>query len=199
MKNKYYAYHIPSINESGILNSWEECEKKVSGRANAAYKSFKTRKEAEQWLEAGADYSFKKDFEPGIYFDAGTGRGMGVEASVTDEKGENLLSKILSHDELNEFGKLVLGNDVTNNYGELLAMKFALKLAIKKKVKKIFGDSRLVINHWSKGFVKIENVSRGTLELIDEVFDLRKKFEDSGGAVIHVAGEDNPADLGFHK
>ena len=214
MKNKYYAYRIPSSGTKGIVDNWEECEKKVSGKPNAAYKSFKTREDAEQWLEAGADYSFKKDLELGIYFDAGTGRGNGVEASVTDEKGKNLLSEALSKKELNEFGKLVLSKNETNNYGELLAMKFALELAINsdarkgrspdqkrrgKKIKKIFGDSRLVINHWSRGFVKIENVSRETLELIDEVFELREKFENSGGAVIYIAGEDNPADLGFHK
>ena len=110
-----------------------------------------------------------------------------------------MLSETLSKKELNEFGKLALAEDETNNYGELLAMKFALQIAKKKKVKKIFGDSRLVINHWSKGFVKMENVSRETLELIDEVFELREKFENSGGAVIYVSGENNPADLGFHK
>lgn len=199
MRNKYYAYQVPSSGERGIAESWNDCEKKVSGKPNAKFKSFKTKKDAEEWLEAGADYSFKKDLEPGIYFDAGTGRGNGVEVSVTNEKGENLLSEALSKKELNKFGKLVLKKDETNNYGELLAMKFALEITIKKKNKKIFGDSRLVINHWSKGFVKIENVSRETLELIDEVFELREKFENSGGAIIHVAGEDNPADLGFHR
>ena len=34
--------------------------------------------------------------EPGIYFDAGTGRGAGVEISVTDEQGKNLLHKALA-------------------------------------------------------------------------------------------------------
>ncbi len=199
MKNRYYAYYVPSSGTKGIADSWRECEKKVSGKPNAKYKGFKTKKEAKKWLELGADYSIKKECEPGVYFDAGTGRGKGVEVSVTDENGENLLSEILTKKELNKFGKLVLEKDFTNNYGELLGMKFALQIAKKKKVKKIFGDSRLVINHWSRGFVKIENVSEETLELIDEVFELREKFENSGGAVIYVAGEDNSADLGFHK
>jgi ribonuclease HI len=198
MRNKYYAYRLPS-GESGIVDNWKDCEKKVSGKPNAKFKGFPVKKEAEEWLGAGADYSVKKDLEPGIYFDAGTGRGKGVEASVTDEKGKNLLSEDLTGKKLNEFGKLVLENGFTNNYGELLAMKFALELAKKKKVKKIFGDSKLAINYWSKGFVKIENINQETLELIDEVFSLREKFEKSGGAVIHISGRDNPADLGFHK
>lgn len=199
MKSRYYAYYVPSTGKSGVTDNWQECEKLVSGKQNARYKSFKTKKEAEKWLKTGADYSFKKEVEAGIYFDAGTGRGKGVEVSVTNEKGENLLQKILPKKNLNKFGKYVLTNGLTNNYGELLALKFALKIAVKPKIKKIFGDSRIVINYWSKGFVKIENVSQETLELIDEVGVLREKFEKNGGAVIYVSGEDNPADLGFHR
>ena len=200
MKNKkYFAYYVPSTTLSGIANNWEECKEQVSGKPNARYKGFKTKKEAEEWLRAGADYSFRSDFEPGIYFDAGTGRGRGVEVSVTDEKSQNLLAEILPKKNLNKFGKYVLAGNMTNNYGELLAFSLALKIVVKKKIKKIFGDSRLVINFWSKGFVKKENVSKETLELIDEVFILRQKFEEKGGVVRRVAGDKNPADLGFHK
>jgi len=198
-QNKYYAYYIPSIGVSGLTDSWKECEKLVSGKPNARYKGFQAKKEAEEWLKIGADYYAKSEAEPGIYFDAGTGRGYGVEVSVTDEKGRNLLISIMLKKHLNEFEKYTLADNFTNNYGELLALKFALKIAIKKKVKHIFGDSRLVINYWSKGFVKIENVSKETFDLIDEVFALREKFEKKGGVIIYVAGKNNPADLGFHK
>jgi len=74
-----------------------------------------------------------------------------------------------------------------------------LEIAIKKKAKKVFGDSKLVINYWSKGCVKEENFSREFFEFIDLVMDLRKKFEKGGGAIIHISGKDNPADLGFHR
>jgi len=196
---KYFAYYISSTAANGITDSWEECKKWVFGKSNARYKSFKTKKEAEEWLKAGADYSLKNDFEQGIYFDAGTGRGEGVEVSVTNEKGRNFLDKILSKKNLNKFGKYVLGGDETNNYGELLAFDLALKIAAKKKIKKIFGDSRLVINFWSKGFVKTKNVSQKTLKLVNEVFVLREKFEKDGGKIRRISGDDNPADLGFHK
>lgn len=199
MRNKYYAYYIPLTKERDIVNNWKDCEKKVSGKAGAKYKGFILKKDAETWLKAGADYSFVKDFEPGVYFDAGTGRGQGVEVSVTDEKGKNLLENVLPAKKLNKFGKYLLGNDFTNNYGELLAFKFALEIASKKKIKKIFGDSRLVINYWSKGSVKIQNISPETLELIDEVVFLREKFEKKGGVIIYISGKDNPADLGFHR
>ncbi len=199
MKNKYYAYYIPSTDVNGITDNWKQCEKKVSGKPNARYKGFQTKKEAEEWLKIGADYSFKSEAEPGIYFDAGTGRGQGVEVSVTDEKGKNFLTEVMPKKNLNKFGKYVLAGGFTNNYGELLGCKFALEIALKKKIKKVFGDSKLVINYWSRGFVKKESFSRELFELVDEVLALKNKFEKNGGALIYISGGNNPADLGFHK
>ena len=200
MKNKkYYAYFVPRTKEQGITEDWEECRKIVSGETEAKFKSFPKLKDAEEWLSSGADYAFRKDLEPGIYFDAGTGRGDGTEISVTDEKGKDLLKEVLTKDKINKYGKHLLPQGTTNNYGELLACKFALELAVKKEVKRIFGDSKLVINYWSKAYVKEEEVNMETLDLIDEVKLLRDKFENQGGALIYIEGRDNPADLGFHK
>ncbi|TRZ64080.1 MAG: reverse transcriptase-like protein [Spirochaetia bacterium] len=199
MKNKYYAYFVPRTRGKGITDNWKNCEKMVKGETGARFKGFSEKKEAEEWLKKGANYDSKKELESGIYFDAGTGRGNGVEVSVVDENGNNLLADVLPKKELNEFGKYLLKGGETNNYGELLACKFALKIAIKKKAKKVFGDSKLVINYWSKGSVKEENFSREFFELVDSVMDLRKKFEKKGGVIIHLPGKDNPADLGFHR
>ncbi len=198
-KNNYYAYFVPRTRESGITNNWKDCEKIVKGETGARFKGFSEKKEGQEWLEKGASYDFKKELEPGIYFDAGTGRGKGVEVSVVDENGNNFLDDVFHKKELNEFGKLLLKNGETNNYGELLACRFALEIALKKKAKKVFGDSKLVINYWSKGIVKEENFSREFFEIIDSVMDLRKKFEKGGGVIIHISGKDNPADLGFHR
>ena len=100
---KYYAYFVPNGNLRGIADNWEECKKIVSGKPNAKYKGFKKIEDAEEWLKAGADYKFKKIGEPGVYFDAGTGRGKGVEVSVTDEIGKNILSEILPKNKINKF------------------------------------------------------------------------------------------------
>lgn len=199
MKNKYYAYFIPRTGESGVVDNWKDCEKMVKGEIGARFKGFLEKKEAQEWIKKGASYDSKKKLEHGIYFDAGTGRGKGVEVSVVDENSNNLLAGVLPKKKLNEFGKYLLRGGETNNYGELLACKFALEIAVKKKAKKIFGDSKLVINYWSKGFVKEENFSREFFELVDSVMDLRKKFEKKGGVIIHLPGKDNPADLGFHR
>lgn len=204
-KQKFYAYFVPGENRQGITKDWRECEMIVSGKVGARYKAFETEEEAARWLSRGAVYETKAAARPpklerGIYFDAGTGRGEGVEISVTDEKGKNLLHKALSRDELTRAGKhLIARDEVTNNYGELLALKYALRIAQKERVKKIFGDSRLVIEYWSRWRVKRKDLPKETVALADEVAALREAFEKKGGTVARVAGAENPADLGFHR
>lgn len=195
----FYAYHIPTTQKKGIAKSWRECERLVRGKAGARYKRFGTRAEAQEWLTHGADYGFKKQLEPGIYFDAGTGRGRGVEVSVTDERGNTLLSELLSRREINRYGTHDAPRGSSNNYGELLACMYALRIALKRNAKKVFGDSRLIIEFWSRGLVNQKNVSIQTACLIAEVRKLRDVFERKGGMMRYVPGDHNPADLGFHS
>lgn len=204
MRKKYYACFVPTTGKELVTDKWEQCDKLVSGVAGARYKSFDTKEAAEEWIAAGAEYGptraeRKKKLESGIYFDAGTGRGEGVEISVTDERGKNLLHKVLSKKELTKFGKHLIGREATNNYGELLAMKHALNLAIKEGVKKVFGDSKLVIDYWSKWAINKKEVAPETVALAMKVSKLREEFEKIGGEVIRVSGDLNPADLGFHR
>jgi len=196
-KKKHYAYSING--NKGITDSWPKCQKIVSGMINAKYKGFETRKEAEKWLEAGADYNLKHlAEEKGVYFDAGTGAGKGVEISVTDEKGNSLLNKILEKRKINHRGNHWIINDATNNFGELLACKYALQIALKKNIKNVFGDSKLILDYWSKGFIK-KILNKETIDLSNEVKKLRYSFEKKGGKMKHISGGSNPADLGFHK
>jgi len=196
-KKKYYAYSIDD--KKGITESWPECQKIVSGKQAARYKSFETRLEAEKWLQAGADYNLKHMAEEqGIYFDSGTGAGKGVEISVTDENGNSLLDEALKKGEINKRGNHWINSDSTNNFGELLACKYALRIAIKKDIKKVFGDSKLIIDYWSKGYIK-KDKNEETIALAEEVKKLRYEFEKQGGKIAHISGGSNPADLGFHK
>lgn len=197
---KFYAYFLPS-GGAGVTEDWKKCESMVKGKPGARYKAFDGRAAAEEWLSKGATYEAKiaPKLEPGIYFDAGTGRGAGVEVSVTDERGRNLLHKSLSREELNRFGKhLVDDPSATNNYGELLALRHALLVAKKEGKKKIFGDSRLVIDYWSQWRIKRKTVAPETVALAEEVSELREAFESEGGSVERISGDHNPADLGFH-
>jgi ribonuclease HI len=196
-KKKYYAYSINGKN--GITDNWPACQKLVSGMLNAKYKGFETKDEAERWLAAGADYSLKHTAsQKGIYFDAGTGAGKGVEISVTNEIGDSLLNKMLKKKDLNEKGHYLIAEDVTNNFGELLACKYALEIALKEDIKNIFGDSKLILDYWSKGFIKKE-MPEETISLSNEVKKLRYRFEKEGGKLSHISGGSNPADLGFHR
>ena len=196
-KKKYYAYLVNG--KKGITDNWPECQGIVSGNNGAKYKGFESRESAELWLDAGADYKIKHmAVEDGIYFDSGTGAGNGVEINVTDKNGKSLLHKALSKEKLNEKGHHWADEGTTNNFGELLACKYALQIAIKENVEKVFGDSKLVIEYWSKGYIKYE-VGEETVELAREVKILRKEFESKGGQIILISGGSNPADLGFHK
>ena len=210
MAKKYYAYRLASGKE-GICDNWKDCEKIVSGR-DARFRGFTSLIEAENWLRGGARYELKPKSSkalpagrrakarllPGIYFDAGTGRGNGVEISVTDETGKDLLHKVLPKSKINKHGKHLLGKDFTNNYGELMACQQALRLALKKDIKKVFGDSKLVTDYWSKGIIRRKEMPATTVKLADKVSKLRKEFESLGGEVGRISGDDNPADLGFH-
>jgi ribonuclease HI len=205
-KKKFYAYFVPgSVPKHGVTDGWAVCEKFVSGKAGARFKAFDSRSNAEAWLKNGARYEAKAakprpKLDPGIYFDAGTGRGEGVEISVTNDKGKNLLHKALGPNELNKFGKHLVGNaDATNNYGELLALHYAIKIARATRVKKVFGDSKLVIEFWSRWRIKRKDLPEETVVLADDVSRAREAFEKAGGTIERISGDFNPADLGFHR
>ena len=195
---------LESTRKSGVCENWGDCEKLVKGKP-ARYRGFKTRKEAQDWLRGGAVYNAKPKkpkpkLKPGIYFDAGTGRGDGVEIKVTDEKGKSLLSEILPPKDITKFQThKIEGVEITNNYGELLACYYALAIAIEKKKKNLFGDSKLIIDYWSKRRIKRKDLPAKTVDLSEKVSQLREEFEKSGGELKHVSGDHNPADLGFHR
>mgnify|MGYP001599598705 CR=1 FL=1 len=86
-----------------------------------------------------------------------------------------------------------------DNYGELLACKYALQIAMQTGVKKVFGDSKLVIDFWSQGIAKKKELPEETYTLVVDVSALRRVFEAEGGSVERISGDDNPADLGFHR
>lgn len=191
---KYYAYFLVDKGSKGITEDWPTCQALTKGQV-ARYKSFKNKDDAQKWLDSGASYE-KPIPEKGIYFDAGTGRGDGVEISVTDERGEDLLYLLMPKKELNEFGKHLLPDGKTNNYGELNALFYALQIALLEEANTIFGDSKLVIDFWSKGNISLEDSETRSLAIT--VAQLREEFELKGGKIKRISGADNPADLGFH-
>ena len=207
MAKKFYAYLILDNNEKGVTATWAECEKKVKGK-NARFKGFPSDDLAWEWINEGAEYASNKEEKKkvvekmdrnAVYFDAGTGRGMGVEVRITDANENSLLPKIMNTEKTNEYGNYFVGPNRTNNFGELTGLYFALKYAKKFNVKKIYGDSQLVIEYWSKRRYNACNLDPDTINLIEKVAVMRRDFEVEGGKIARIDGDYNPADLGFHK
>lgn len=199
----WYAYYITDENK-GILKEWEEVSEIIKG-TSARYKKFKTKKEAKEWLDAGALYETKVEKieisldKSGIYFDSGTGRNGTPEIKVTNYKGDSLLMFVLPEEKISEFGTYFLNSNRTNNFGELTAIYAALKYALEYDLLNIYGDSQLVIDYWSKGKFNSTELEKDTISLINKVVKLREEFEKKGGTISFISGDYNPADLGFHK
>ena len=204
---KVYAYYLLETGKTDIVDTWEECQAATKGK-KARYKSFKDLEEATQWLINGAEYEKKQEVNEkllekldrdAIYFDAGTGRGEGVEVRVTDFDGNSLLYQIMPQKKINEYGNYNVASTRTNNFGELTGLFIALKIAAKYGKSIICGDSMLVIDYWSKGRFNANNLEMDTIELIKKVSKLREEFERENGKIKKISGDVNPADLGFHR
>ncbi len=207
---KYYAYRTET--EDGVVDSWDVCERKVAGH-KARYRGFPDPKSARQWLDDGAPLRDKKAEKAAalqeypdnaVFFDAGTGAGRGVEVRVTDRAALPIVHLAGDPPEgatLTKEGNLLLGWDRTNNFGELLGCFLAFAVAVETGSRHIYGDSKLVLEYWSKG-----HVSKSKRETDPDLWELAKttararlKFVKAGGQIEHVPGGINPADLGYHR
>lgn len=206
-EKKFYAYQTNS--QRGIVENWEECKKVVENEKGARYKGFKSLEEAKKWLDEGAHYepkSAKKELEKqeldenAIYFDSGTGGKRGVEITVCDKDGVPLTFLVVPENRITEKGTMILDKKKTNNFGELAALYLALLIAKKLNKKKICGDSKLVIDYWSKGHIsKNKMKDKELVYLIEKTVALRREFEGNGGKIMRIKGSINPADIGFHR
>ncbi|MBW2260903.1 MAG: viroplasmin family protein [Deltaproteobacteria bacterium] len=205
---KIYAYHTET--GDGIADTWDECERIVQGR-RARYRGFDDREAARKWLEAGAWYedretekreALSKYPEDSVFFDSGTGPGRGTEIRVTDRSGITIIH-IADHDEgrLVPEGNIVLGHARTNNYGELLACLLGIQAATRLGSKHVYGDSKLVLDYWSRGRVsKDKRAGDPDLAVLAaRTKKARARFEKDGGTLDRISGALNPADLGFHR
>jgi ribonuclease HI len=206
-KKKVYAFLVEG--QEGVVRTWAECEARVKGRS-ARFKGFETEASARAWLAQGAPYEHKavKHLEAkaslpkdAVYFDSGTGRGQGTEIAATDADGVPVLHLVLPAHDLTPRGTHFLPRGSTNNRGELTACLCALQAAKKLGVKKVCGDSALVLDYWSKGHVTAEKRAQDfdLYKLAQRTAAERRTFEKAGGKLIKIPGALNPADLGFHR
>lgn len=94
-----------------------------------------------------------------------------------------------------------------NNGAELLALVAGLRIALANpRVTVVSSDSDLLVKWWSVGHIKPTTAAKmdpTKKQYINELTSLRANFESSGPKgqkrLLHIPGDKNPADLGFHK
>ena len=199
-----YAIFLVEELKSLIVFDLEMQKNFTKDRANIT-RIFDTVNEADRWLR-NMEQNYIIDMknllkEDTIFFDVGTGRGIGAEVCVSDYMGNPIIEKLSEYkNSLNGYGNYNLGKINNIMYGELFGLYLALLISKENnKYKKIAGDNLGVINNWSKEEKISSKISFEEKELIDKVVLLRKEFEENGGEILYINGSINPADLGFHK
>lgn len=153
-----------------------------------------------------------------LFTDAGMNKYTGEYSwgSVVDENGNDIIYKFqdLLQDMIIENKFLPTGeryiikvkfDDVKtqqNNGGELCALVAGLRIALKTEIQKIYCDSELLVKWWSKGNVNAKTFSKmdeNKKKFIDNLINLTKEFNTKGGEIVKISGDNNKADLGFHK
>lgn len=199
-KEKWYAYYV-NKNDNGIVHGIDGYNTIIKGRKGITWNlSFKTENEANACLERRkkqwyGDYKTVA-INPWVYFDSGKKWLEDTRISVTNEQWDNFLHEVVSKELLDYEGKMVLPKK-TNNYWELLALKYAIEIAMKLNIKEVYGDSKNAIDFRSKWQCSLNDTD--TKKLSEETTKLREKFESQWWQIEWISWSSNPADLGDHK
>lgn len=145
-KNKKKYYVVWEGNQTGIFESWNECQKHIKGVAGAQYKSYKTLADAEKAF-AGRYYDAiekkNNNAPPDLsqFADQIDDNSITVDAACAGNPGlmEYRGVETFSGLELFRQGPYKHG---TNNIGEFLALVHALALFQNKQDVIIYSDSR---------------------------------------------------------
>lgn len=155
-KKKFYV--VWNGMNTGIFDSWQECQQQIKGYPGAQYASFPSREEAEAAFDAGYDASIQKKPKKSsssnpIAFPQDLPKGSwAVDAACSGNPGKMEYRGVFAEDgtEIFHFGPVLYG---TNNIGEFLALVHALALLDSKKMynTSIYSDSRIAIGWVRKG------------------------------------------------
>jgi ribonuclease HI len=93
-----------------------------------------------------------------------------------------------------------------NNGAELLSFVASLRIGIKNfqdsDINIIYTDSDLLYKWWSLGKINkktLESMDSNKKLYLEECYRLRKEYEQRGGKIEKIKGDDNKADLGWHR
>lgn len=151
-KQKFYV--VWKGFEPGVYSTWEDCLIQTKGFKGAAYKSFKTKAEAEQALVDGPDFH-KKTKNSAVktpVFPEEVTESISVDAACSGNPGKMEYQGVhtLTGAQLFHKGPYAGG---TNNIGEFLALVHALAWLQQKKLfdMPIYSDSRTAMAWVRKG------------------------------------------------
>lgn len=149
-KKKYYVVWVGR--QTGIFETWEDCNEQIFGYPKAVYKSFKTKELAEQALNSSSKEFIGKDiFETELTEDQLKKIGDPIKDSISVDGAWNTTTGIVEYQGVHtETGKVLFKagpfEDGTNNIVEFLAIVHALAYCKEKEIKlPIYSDSRNAI------------------------------------------------------
>lgn len=166
-KQKYYA--VRAGRQVGVFDSWPECQKQINGYSGQDYKSFSTRKEAEEFLNDGCNLANEHHLDSDsiiVYIDV-----LYLEDSNIGSYG---IIMIQNGKRRIEYGKFnYKEEDINEAYSCILATIKALEIANKENY-----SSRKVIIYNKNGNI-LEMISECENE---EIKSILSKFEKSRGS-----------------
>ena len=149
-KKKYYVVWVGR--QTGIFETWEDCNKQIFGYPKAVYKSFKTKELAEQALNSSSKEFIGRDiFETELTEEQLKKIGDPIKDSISVDGAWNTTTGIVEYQGVHtETGKILFKagpfEDGTNNIVEFLAIVHALAYCKEKEIKlPIYSDSRNAI------------------------------------------------------
>lgn len=139
---KYYSVYKGKSGVPKILTSWEECKKEVIGYKGAVYKSFKTEKEAREFLELNLNGNIKENKEDDNLNLEEMGLVIYVDGSFSLEKGNYSYGFVAINNGEEVYKDCGVGNDeeakaLRNVAGEVLGSLKAVEYAINNGYKEV--------------------------------------------------------------
>lgn len=149
-KKKYYVVWVGR--QTGIFETWEDCNEQIFGFPKAIYKSFKTKELAEQAFNSSSKEFIGKDiFETELTEEQLKKIGDPIKDSISVDGAWNISTGIVEYQGVHtQTGKVLFKagpfEDGTNNIVEFLAIVHALAYCKQRNIKlPIYSDSRNAI------------------------------------------------------
>jgi len=138
-KQKYYVVWVGR--QTGIFETWEECNEQIFGFPRAVYKSFKTKELAEQaFMTSSKEYIGREIFEAELTKEQLEKIGEPITDSISVDGAWNTSTGVVEYQGVHTgTGKLLFKvgpfDDGTNNIVEFLAIVHALAYCKQNNIK----------------------------------------------------------------